>query len=411
MTQEFPFKKENLANLQPGTIRYDVKDSKTPGLRLLVYPTGGKIFILFKRINGKQKRLKIGRYPDVSVEQARKKAIELKSIIALGGDPEEKKRSLKNELTFRELYQKYYDGHAVKFTKNPKHNKQMLEFHIFPKVGNSKLRDITKEKIIRLHTDMGENRGKGTANRVIHVVSAVFNYGIKNNVYDGTNPCTGLKKYKINSRDRFLNHEELKLFFTAIEEETQLFRDFFSLLLYTGARKSNVLSMKWVDIDFNLKRWRIPEHQSKNKDVNIVLLSDVAIEILKRRYQQDKIEKLSSLFVFPGESKEGCLKEPKRAFERIKKRMQIEDFRMHDLRRTLASYMAISGVSLPIIGKALNHKSQTSTMIYARLSQTPVAEAVNAASKLMKDVKITKLPETLKGLSVKIPSLYNVKYL
>lgn len=90
--------------------------------------------------------------------------------------------------------------------------------------------------------------------------------------------------------------------------------------------------------------------------------------------------------------------------------MQIEDFRMHDLRRTLASYMAISGLSLPVIGKALNHKSQTSTMIYARLSHTPVAEAVNAVSKLMKDIKKTKSPETLKGLSVKIPSVYNVKY-
>lgn len=76
---------------------------------------------------------------------------------------------------------------------------------------------------------------------------------IKNNLYDGTNPCMGLKKYKINSRDRFLNIEELKLFFEAIELETQLFQDFFSLLLYTGARKSNVLYMKWVDIDFNLK--------------------------------------------------------------------------------------------------------------------------------------------------------------
>jgi integrase len=368
---------------EPQNQKYYIKDRLVSGLSLCVYPTSVKTFLLTKKVNGRVQRIKIGRFPDISIEQARKKAIELKSIIALGGDPGEKKKALKDELTFRELYQKYYDGHAAKFTKNPDHNKQMLEFHIFPKIGNSKLRDVTKERLIRIHTDMGENRGKGTANRVIHIVAAVFNYGIKNNLYEDNNPCIGLKKYKINSRDRFLNHEELKLFFMATEKETELFRDFFLLLLYTGARKSNVLTMKWADIDFNLKRWRIPEHQSKNKDVNIVLLSDLAIEILKRRYQQHKLEELSSLYVFPGESKEGCLKEPKRAFERIRKRMNVEDFRMHDLRRTFGSYMAISGASLPIIGKALNHKSQVSTAIYARLSQDPVFDAVNKTTKLL----------------------------
>lgn len=141
--------------------------------------------------------------------------------------------------------------------------------------------------------------------------------------------------------------------------------------------------MKWSDIDFDLKRWRIPEHQTKNKDVNIVILSEPALKILGERVNENNQWRDPSKFVFPSNSKEGYLKDPKKAFERIKQYMKVDDIRMHDLRRTLGSYMAISGASLPIIGKALNHKSQASTAIYARLSQNPVQDAVNIAANIM----------------------------
>ena len=97
-----------------------------------------------------------------------------------------------------------------------------------------------------------------------------------------------------------------------------------------------------------------------------------------KRLQNNSQEK--SPFVFPGNGKKGHLDDPKRAFDRIRKRMNADNFRMHDLRRTLGSYMAINGISLPVIGKALNHKSQVSTAIYARLSQQPVEDAVNMAA-------------------------------
>ena len=84
--------------------------------------------------------------------------------------------------------------------------------------------------------------------------------------------------------------------------------------------------------------------------------------------------------MFPGDNVFTHLKDPKRAFERIKTRMNINDIRIHDLRRTLGSYMAINGSSLPVISSALNHKSRASTEIYARLSQTPVIDAINLAT-------------------------------
>ena len=108
-----------------------------------------------------------------------------------------------------------------------------------------------------------------------------------------------------------------------------------------------------------------------------------SIEILQRRLQTNLADSLLSNYVFPGPGKHGHLTDPKRAFDRIRDRMEAPDIRMHDLRRTFASYMAISGVSLPIIGAALNHKSLASTAIYARLAQAPILQAINLGIDMM----------------------------
>ena len=399
------FKKDTLTQLQASSKRYYIADLKVRGLRLAVYPSGVKTFILYRKIKGAPERIKIGRYPDITIEQARTEAQRLTSLITLGQNPHKDRIAERKALTFRELYEHYYEQHALKFTKRPLANKKMMECQVFPLFGNCKANQITSEQIRNFHTNLGNKykrvsstrkssrpakadhepeKLKGTtANRLIAVISAVFNFGIRENYFDTVNPCSGLRKYKTVSRDRFLNFEELEAFFTALEAETDLFRDFFKMLLYTGGRKSTVLSMKWSDINLDLKRWRIAETQTKNRDVNIVPLSEPALEILKIRDTANRKSESPSLFVFPGTSHDGYLKDPKRAFERIRKRMKVTDIRMHDLRRTLGSYMAIGGASLPVIGKALSHKSQVSTAIYARLSNDPVLDAVNMASNLM----------------------------
>ncbi|MDI9319040.1 MAG: tyrosine-type recombinase/integrase [Phycisphaerales bacterium] len=377
------FRKDVLENLPITNKRYEISDAKVQFLKLSVGTGGTKTYYLYRKVKGKPQRIKIGNYKDLTIEQAREQAKKLNSIITLGGDPQEEKRKERNQLTFKELYEFYYNQHAKVFTKRPKDNRNMMNKHVFPVIGNIKAEQITKEKLRKLHLSIGEIRSGATANRIITVVSSVFTFCIKHDYFAGTNPCSRIKKFRTFSRDRFLSKEELLSFFNAIEQEEELFKHFFQVLLFTGARKGNVLSMKWIDIDFELNRWRIPDTQTKNKEVNIVMLSNEVLEILKYRNEANKKLQPPSLFVFQGDGKEGYLKDPKRAFERIRKRMGKDDIRMHDLRRTLGSYMAISGVSLPIIGKALNHKSQISTAIYARLSQDPVMDAVNLAIKNM----------------------------
>lgn len=385
MENQFGFTKERLQNLEIKASTYSVLDKSTPSLRLYVYPSGGKTFVLYRRVNNKPQRIKIGRFRDLSIEQARKEALRLNSLITLGQDPLNQNKEYKAAITFRGLFYYYYEQHASISTKRPLENKRTIERTVFPAMGNMKACDITPEFMRMFHAKLAELSSKGNANRVIAIISPVFNYCINASYYKGENPCAKVKKFKCASRDRFLSREELLKFFDAVKKEEALFEHFFLMLLYTGARKSNVLSMKWEDINFELGQWRVCADETKNKDVNIIHLSDHVIRILNMRLNMQKTSGISN-FVFPGNGAAGHLVDPKRAFNRIRETMKIDNFRMHDLRRTLASYMAISGTSLNIIGKALNHKSQVSTSIYARLSEEPVKQAINLAILNINDV-------------------------
>ncbi len=383
MKRTLAFRKDTLAVLPIEDKRYAVFDSKTPCLQLIVYPSGVKTYFLYRRVNARPERIKIGRFETITIEQARNEAKRLNSLITLGNDPVQDKKEKQEKPTFKELYQAYYQQYALKFTKRPEANLKMMECHVFPLFAKMKADEISIAKIRSFHTKIGSIRAEGTANRLLTIISAAYNFGIREGFISCENPCAHIKKYRSVARDRFLSIEELDLFNKALEDETELFQDFFKVLLLTGARKSNVLSMRWQDISFELKRWRIPETSTKNKDVNIVLLTDKVVQILQRRDVRNKNTLSPSLYVFPGEGQKGHLNDPKKAFLRIKERMGVSDIRMHDLRRTLGSYMAISGASLPMIAKALNHKSHASTAIYARLSDDPVYNAISTATRFM----------------------------
>jgi integrase len=388
---DIAFTKEALDNLKPKSKRYYIKDRKTSYLSLVVYESGSKTFIINRRINGQMQKIKIGRYDCLTIEQARKKAKTINAEIEMGANPKQEKLEAKKALTFLQLYELYYEQYAVPFTKRPEDNKAILDNHVFPSYGSTKANSISPHDMRALHSAIGNKKSVyskpgetkkslSTANRVIAIVSAVFNFGIKNGLLSGSNPCSSFQKYKTVSRDRFITFDEMSKFMDALKAEPKLFSDFFKICLYTGARKTNVLSMKYEDLHYDIKQWRIAENQTKNKEVNIVSLSESALKILQSRDMFNEFSKSPSKFVFPGEGEAGHLKDPKRSFGRIKKHMGIPDIRIHDLRRTLGSYMAINGASLPMIGKALNHKSHASTAIYARLSHDPILQAVNAVT-------------------------------
>ena len=372
------FTKKTLSNIAaPETGRIYVHDGSEKGLSVYVTPNGAVTFFVRKRINGRDERIVIGRFPDISIEQARQKAMEIKSQVALGKDPSEDKKRLRAEITFGEMFQEYMERYSKKQKRSWKFDEREVNkfcSHWFTR----KASHISRQEVQILHERVHDNNGLYQANRILERISAIYNRAIRWG-WEGTNPARGVKKFKEKSRDRFLKRDEMPRFFAALaEDENEIAREFILLSLLTGARKANVLAMRWNEINFEMQEWRIPE--TKNGESHTVPLSDQAIEILERRRAAT-----NSMFVFPSNGKTGHYADPKRAWERILKRANIADLRIHDLRRTLGSWMAATGTTTAIIGKTLAHKSVQATKIYERLDLDPVRASVNRATDAIMD--------------------------
>lgn len=351
-------------------------DLKVHGLGIGIGATGKKSFILYRKINGKPERINLGRYPDLTIEQARGKASELNADIANGINPSEIKRGRKAELTFAELFHDYIERHSKHKKKTWAEDQAQFRIYLEKPLGKKKLSTIDRKSIAHIHTSITKAGYAPTANRVKALLSSVFGWAISAGLWE-SNPAIGIKSNKETQRDRFLQSDELSKFFKALaEEENKTIRDYVLLSLLTGARRSNVQAMQWQDINFERAEWRIEE--TKNGTPQTVPLSPEAIEILQNRKPPN-----NSIFVFPGSGKSGHLEEPKKGWKRILERAGIENLRIHDLRRTLGSWQAKTGASLAIIGKSLNHKNQNTTAIYARLDLDPVRDSVNKATSAM----------------------------
>jgi integrase len=349
-------------------------DSKTVGLQLRTTSNGTVTFSVYRRTKGGgPERITLGRFPDMTIKQARRKAAEINSDIANGLNPSEVKRERKSGLTFSDLFAEYLERHSKPAKKTWAEDKSKYETYLARPLGNKKLSTIDQSSIAAIHGKITKAGHQVTANRVKALVSSIFGWAISVGLWQA-NPALGIRLNREHSRDRFIQNDELRKFFQALaEEENSTMRDYFLLSLLTGARRANVLSMRWVDINLKRAEWRIEE--TKNGTPQTITLSPEALTILRNRNPSEP-----TTFVFPGNGRSGHLIEPKKSWKRILNRAGIDDLRIHDLRRTLASWQARTGASLAIIGKSLNHKNQDTTAIYARLDLEPVRESVNTAT-------------------------------
>lgn len=338
-------------------------DERTRGLAVCVMPTGTKVFYLYKRVEGRPKQIKIGPFPAMTVDMARAKADEMNTAIAGGHDPAAPVGRVKGEWTFEQLGAWWIEyARDIKQKKSWELDAWMLTGYFAP-LAHRRLSKITRADMRQLHLDLSKDHGRDAANRAMEAARAMFNRAIRHEIIAGPNPTDGVEWHKKTQRDRRLQPGEIKAFFEALDAEPSAdIRDYVLLSLFTGQRQNNVLSMRWDQLDFVGRTWRIPD--SKNGDPIWVPLEDIEIDLLRRRQEAHG----RSPWVFPTRSVTGHMVEPKTGWRRILKRAQIENLRLHDLRRTLGSFMANADVQLPVIGKALGHRSPASTLIYARFS-------------------------------------------
>ncbi len=356
--------------------RADYKDTKTLGLQIRVTSSGVKTFSVLRRINSILERITLGRFPDLTIEQARRKAAEINSVVAGGSNPADMVRASRREMTLDDLFNEYMVRTAA-FNKRPDKPKANYRLYL-SQWGKRKLSTIKHGEVDSLHKKLGRDKGVVTANIALKLLHVMYNKAINEwRIWKGENAAHGIKKFTERSRDRFIQGDELPRFFQALaDEQNAIMRDYFLLSLLTGARRSNVLAMQWADVNLNREEWRIKE--TKNGTPQTVTLSPEALEVLRARMPTE-----STRFVFPGTGRAGHLIEPKKGWQRILERAGIADLRIHDLRRTLGSWQAKTGASMAIIGKSLNHKNQNTTAIYARLDLDPVRDSVNTATSAM----------------------------
>lgn len=377
MASKVSFTKAFIDGLKPASSdnRTTYHDIKVPGLQLRVSKSGVKTFCVFKRIKGGgPERITLGRYPELSIESARRKAISVISDIAEGKSPANTLRSVKAEMTLDELFKEYVER-CAKFNLRPDKAKSNYRLYL-SKWGKRKLSSIKHQEVDKLHKTIATEIGQVTANIALKLLHVMFNKA-KNEwrIWDGANPAHGIKKFSEKSRDRFIQESELPRFFDSLmNEPNKLIRDYILISLLTGARRSNVQEMAWEQINFDSAEWQIPI--TKNGTPQTIPLSNEALSILIER----KKNQPDSKYVFPGIGKTGHLTEPKSGWARVLKRAGISNLRIHDLRRTLGSWQAKTGASLVIIGKSLNHKNPSTTAIYARLDIEPVRQSVNNAT-------------------------------
>lgn len=353
-------------------------DTKTQGLAICVTSANKKTFVVYRKIEGRPERIKLERFPGMSIEQARGRAAEINASIAKGDNPAQIRRAKKEELTLNELFDSYLKLYAKKHKSSWKEDVRQFDCYL-SQWKQRKLSLIRKIDIHKLHQEIGNTSGFYAANRLLALLSSLFNQANKLGLWDKPNPTVGIKKFKEKSRSRFLQADELPRFFTALaEEQNEHARDYILLSLLTGGRKSNVLSMRWDEINLELGLWHIPK--TKNGDEHTVPLVMQAVDILKHRYLTKSNE-----WVFPSKSKSGHLADPKKPWQRILARANIKNLRIHDLRRSLGSWQASTGASLAIIGKTLSHRNVNTTAIYARLNIDPVRDAMNKATQAIWD--------------------------
>lgn len=367
-----------------------LRDESLRGFGLRITP-GSKTFILEREIHGRVRRISLGRYGPMTVDIARELAQKRIVEINEGKDPAEERRQRQHAPTFGDLEQMYLARHAA-LKKSVANDKAILNHHLVS-WRTRKLNTITRNDVARLHSKIGTEPSSvirpghptarpmpRTANAMLALVRSMFNLAQDWGLYSGPNPCIRIKKFPENSRDRFVRPEELPRLWKALQSEKNVMvRAAFFVGLLTGARRDEVLTAKWTDVDLDQGIWTIPT--TKAGRPHLIPLPPPVITELR------KLPRLAgNEFVFVGRWGRGHLVNISKPWNRIRQAAGLNDVRIHDLRRTLGSWLVAQGHSLPLIGKALNHSSISTTQVYARLELDPVRAALEANAARMLSV-------------------------
>ena len=349
-------------------------DKEVKGFGIRVTAAGVRSFILNYRVRGEERRKTLGRFGPLSADEGRELAKAWLRDIAEGIDPAKERDEKVNQMTFAELAEEYIEQHA-KPEKSPeaaKEDERKLRAVLIPAWGDRPAEEITKLDVTKLRNRVKRQISGVTANRYMALLSKLFALAVEWKVRPD-NPARGIKPEQEDPRDRWLRPEEIRRMFESLaQEHDPIIRGALSFILLTGARRGEALSAKWEDIDFDAAFWRIPK--TKAGKVQTIPISGHAMSVLQSLPRVDGCP-----WVFPGHKHGQHLVNLAKPWQRVRKRADLEDVRIHDLRRSLGSMMVQSGATLYVTQRALRHSdSRVTAEIYAHLGDDPLRAAFEA---------------------------------
>lgn len=362
-----------------------VWDAEIPGFGIRITSNKVLSFVLDYRIRGRKRRYTIGRHPILSAMAAREEAIRLRGEILRGLDPLAGRADDRAAPTMTDLAADYLARHAEphKRPSSVRNDRQMLDTMIKPRLGQLRASAVDRRDIETLH-----NQLKGTpyrANRVLALLSKMFSLAVHWG-WRVDNPTRGIPKYPEQPRDRWLSQEELRRLQKALDDHpNRAAANAIRLLLLTGARKSEVLSATWDQVDLERGVWTKPSAHTKTKRIEHVPLSRATLELLQ---DLGKEANGDSAFLFPGGRDGQPLKELKTVWREVSSTAKLNGVRLHDLRHTFASHLVSSGVPLAIVGGLLGHTQPQTTARYAHLADSSLRKATDLYAKVLASKKL-----------------------
>ena len=394
---------------KPGSKRFYIWDDELRGFGLLVLPSGVKSFVVqYRTVSGRSRRCTLGRYGVLTPNEARDRAGEVLSVVAKGGDPAADRQALKVAPDMNELMDRYIKDHAEVHNAPTTRVEviRLVDRHIRPRLGKHKVSAINRQDISKLHRAMASTPRQ--ANFVLSVLSKAFTlaeaWGLRP---EQSNPVRLVKRYKENERERFLSTEELSALGRSLEQAKKeglpwtirasgktakhLPKDAQSrraavnptaiaalkLLLFTGARLSEVLELRWEHVDFDTGTIALPSRKGDGRKAHPV--SSGALAVLSELLRID-----GSPYVFPSPtvpSKQHLSKSVmENTWQRIRSHADLNDVRLHDLRHTVGTYAGQAGSNAFLIAHILRQRNVAITNRYVNPDADPIRAASDAVS-------------------------------
>ena len=354
-----------IRNLKPHAAAYQVADGD--GLVLEVRPGGQKAWLYRYRLLGRQEKLSLGSYPELSLAETRKRHFEARQLVAEGKSParvkQEEMRRLSDDLqTVRGLAKAYIEDHLSGLVSGHK-TEGYLRKHIVPNIGNKFLAEVTPSDCIAIAQRIKRGGAPAVAHKVLEQLRGLFGFAVDRHLLT-VNPAAQVRAAKIigprTSRDRVLRPEEVKRFLDVVENfpTAQTNRIAFRLILLTLCRKGELVKALWEDVDLEERNeWRIPSANAKNRQEHIVYLSRQARELFA------ELRGLAgrSPWVLPGRDPNEhisitTLNQATFVAKNSDKSLAwLDDIRIHDLRRTASTHLHEAGFPADVVEKALGH--------------------------------------------------------